>query len=69
MLNMGRGLLVLGLMLAALGLFLEISGQGSLRRLPGDLAFRLGDLRVNVLWALSLFLSVFLSLALWLFRR
>lgn len=66
---MGRVFVVLGCVLIAVGLFWEFRGRGPLGPMPGDLVFRIGDLRVHVLLALSLFLSVFLSLILWLFRR
>lgn len=66
---MGRLLVLVGCILIAVGLFWGFRGRGLMDRMPGDLVFRIGDVRVHFLLVLSLVLSVFVSLLLWLFRR
>ncbi|MCP5481413.1 MAG: DUF2905 domain-containing protein [Spirochaetales bacterium] len=67
----GRLLFFAGIGLAALGLVLWLGSRLNLR-LPGDLMFQKGNLRVYVPLATSLLLSLVLTLIFWLisyFRR
>ena len=67
----GRLLFFAGIGLAALGLVLSLGSRLNLR-LPGDLMFQKGNLRVYVPLATSLLLSLVLTLIFWLisyFRR
>ncbi|MHB8252466.1 MAG: DUF2905 family protein [Acidiferrobacter sp.] len=67
--GMGRDLVILGWLLVVAGLLWNVRARLPWGRLPGDWAFRLGDVRVHLLFATSLLLSVVLSLLLWFFRR
>ena len=60
----GRTLLVLGLLVAALGLALSFSDRVPFGRLPGDLAFRGDGWTVYVPIVTSILLSVLLTAAL-----
>lgn len=66
---MGRDLIIAGLALAAAGLFWDIGARLPGLRGSGDWVFRVGDVRIHVLWAASLLFSVVLSLLVWFFRR
>lgn len=70
--SLGRTLLVLGAVLAAIGGLLLLAERfPGLRigRLPGDLAFERDGLRVYLPLATSLLASLVLSLLLWLLGR
>ncbi len=56
--QLGRFLLLAALVLAAVGVLFLVGGALGLGRLPGDLAFRRGNLRVYVPLATSIVLSV-----------
>jgi hypothetical protein len=64
-----RLLIISGIVLIIVGLAWEARGGVPWQRLPGDLVLRVGDMRIHVLWAVSLLLSVVLSLLLWMTRR
>ncbi|MHB1751748.1 MAG: DUF2905 family protein [Acidiferrobacter sp.] len=66
---MGRLLLVSGIVLIVAGLAWEMLDRLPGRRLSGDFVFRVGDVRIHVLWAASLLLSLVLTLLLWITRR
>ncbi|MHB1513083.1 MAG: DUF2905 family protein [Acidiferrobacter sp.] len=66
---MGRLLLVSGIVLIVAGLAWEMFDRLLGRRLSGDFVFRVGDVRIHVLWAASLLLSLVLTLLLWITRR
>ena len=66
---MARLLIISGIVLIIVGLAWEARGRVPWQRLPGDLVLRVGDMRIHVLWAVSLLLSVVLSLLLWMTRR
>ncbi|WP_297387635.1 DUF2905 family protein [Acidiferrobacter sp.] len=66
---MARLLIISGIVLIIVGLAWEARGGVPWQRLPGDLVLRVGDMRIHVLWAVSLLLSVVLSLLLWMTRR
>jgi Protein of unknown function (DUF2905) len=69
--DLGRMLLVLGLVLAAAGALLLLAGQlPGLGRLPGDVSLERGNFRLYVPLGTSILLSVLLTLILnLLFRR
>lgn len=67
--DVGRALVVMGLAVAAIGVLLMVAGGLGLGRLPGDLVFRRGNVRVYVPLATSLVLSLLLSLVLGLLAR
>ena len=66
--SLGRVLIVVGLLIVGLGLLLLVGGLG-LGRLPGDLAFRRGSVRVYFPLATCLLLSLLATLVLGLFSR
>ena len=66
----GRALLVVGVVVAAVGLLLVVAGAAGLGRLPGDVALRRGSVHVYVPIATCLVLSVLATIVLnLLFRR
>jgi hypothetical protein len=69
--SVGRMLIVLGVFLVVLGLLLTIGEKLPLRlgRLPGDIYVRGKHTGLYFPIVTCLFLSVILSLAMWLFRR
>jgi len=70
--GLGRSLLALGLVIAAVGLLLLLAERFPglrLGRLPGDIRVERGDLRFYFPLATSLLLSAALTLLLWLLRR
>jgi hypothetical protein len=68
--ELGRTLVVLGLVIAAVGVLIWLLGGLGLGRLPGDFAWRRGNVRVYVPIASCLLLSIVgtLVLNLWLRR-
>jgi hypothetical protein len=68
--ELGRGLMVLGAVLLALGLLLSLGGRLPwLGRLPGDIVYRRGDFTFYFPLATSLLLSALLTLVLSFIRR
>lgn len=68
--DVGRMLLVFGLLIAAVGVALMLLPRlPFLGRLPGDLSFQWGDTRVHVPLATSIILSIVLTLLLNLLIR
>ena len=68
--ELGKTLVVAGLVLAAVGAILWSGiGRNWLGRLPGDISVHRGNASFYFPVATCLLLSVLLSLALWLFRR
>lgn len=68
--DVGRLLLIVGLMLATAGLFLLVADKvPGLGRLPGDLIFRRGRMTLYVPIATCILISLFLTLLLNLFFR
>ena len=69
-LGIGRTLLVLGIVLALVGLVLMIAPRVPwLGRLPGDFSFGGEGWRVYIPLGTSILISLVLSLVLWLFNR
>jgi hypothetical protein len=66
---LGKLVLGLGLGLALLGAVLLLVGKGILPHLPGDLAFRVGGVRVFFPIATSIVVSVLLTVVLNLLMR
>jgi Protein of unknown function (DUF2905) len=66
---MPKLLILAGVALIALGLVWMVGERLGLGRLPGDIVFERGNLRIYVPIATSLLLSVALSLLFWLFNR
>jgi uncharacterized membrane protein YidH (DUF202 family) len=67
--QLGRFLLLAALVLGAVGVLFLVGGALGLGRLPGDLAFRRGNLRVYVPLATSIVLSVVATVAINLLLR
>jgi len=68
--NLGKMLLVLGVVLAAVGALLMVIGKGLLPHLPGDFSFKIGSAHVFFPIATSIVLSIVLTVVLnLLFRR
>ena len=70
MADLGRALIVLGLVIVAVGLLLVLAGRLPwLGRLPGDIAIHRGSWSFYFPLGTSILLSVILTLLLWLFGR
>jgi hypothetical protein len=70
MTELGKFLVVAGLLLAGLGVLLWSGfGRGWLGRLPGDIHYARGNFHFYFPIVTCVLLSVLLSLLLWLFRR
>lgn len=67
--ELGRTLLILGVILVIGGLILLGLGKMGVGRLPGDFVVRRGNFTFFFPLATSIIISLVLSLALWLFRR
>jgi hypothetical protein len=69
--NLGRTLVIVGLVIVAFGLLVQLGGRLPFRpgRLPGDILYRGKNAVFYFPWVTSLLLSALLSLLLWLFRR
>ena len=65
----GRSLLVVGLVLAGIGLLLMTGTGLPLGRLPGDIRFQRDGVTVFIPLGTMLVVSVVLSLLLWVFGR
>lgn len=69
--NLGRGLIVAGLVLVAIGLLVILLQRLNLPvgRLPGDIVLRGKNTTFYFPWVTCLVLSILASLILWLFSR
>jgi hypothetical protein len=67
--KMGRWLIAMGLGLLVIGLLWPWLSKLGLGRLPGDLAFERGGVRIYIPIMTCLVISLVLSLLLWLFNR
>lgn len=68
--DLGRMLIVLGVVIAALGVVLLLAGRvPGLGRLPGDIHIERGNWTFYVPLGTSIVLSVLLTLVLWLLNR
>ena len=66
---LGKLVVGLGLGITLLGAILVLVGKGLVPHLPGDLAFRVGNVRVFMPIATSIAISVLLTVVLNLFMR
>jgi len=66
---MSRGLIVIGLVVAALGLAWPWLERLRLGRMPGDIMIQRGNFTFYAPIATCVLVSLFLSLMLWLLRR
>ena len=68
--GLGKSLIVIGLVIAAIGLLLTLAGRIPwLGRLPGDIFIKKDNFTFYFQLATSILISLILSLLLWLFRR
>lgn len=68
--ELGKFLVVAGLLMAAVGALLWSGlGRGWLGRLPGDVNYSKGDFSFHFPIVTCLLISVVLTLLMWLFRR
>ena len=67
--NIGRILVIAGVVLVAVGLLWPLLGRLGLGRLPGDIAVERENFRFYFPIMTSVVISVVLSLLFWLFRR
>ena len=68
--SLGKGLILVGLLIAAVGVLSLISEKyGWIGRLPGDITIRRGNFTVYFPITTCLIISVVLSLLVWLFRK
>ena len=68
--SLGKGLILFGLLIAAIGvLFLVSEKLGWIGRLPGDITIRRENFTVHFPLATCLIISALLSLLFWLFRK
>lgn len=68
--DLGKSLIVIGLLIAAVGLVLTLSGKLPwLGRLPGDIFIKRENFTFYFPLATSIILSLIFSLILWLLRK
>lgn len=67
--DLGRLLVVSGVVLVVIGVLVSTSGRTGLFRLPGDFSFRRGNFGCYFPLMSSLLLSIALTLLFWLFGR
>ena len=68
--SLGKALIVMGLIIAAVGVILTLAGRIPwLGRLPGDIYVKKENFTFYFPLATSIVISIVLSLIFWLFRR
>ena len=68
--DVGRSLIILGLVIVLIGLVVSLAGKIPwLGRLPGDIAFKRGNVSFFFPLGSCLLLSFLFSFVAWLFRR
>lgn len=68
--NLGKSLVIIGLLIAAVGVLISLSPRIPwLGRLPGDIFIKREQFSFYMPLASSLLISLLLSLLFWLFRR
>ncbi len=68
--ELGKFLLIIGLLIAAVGALLwSAVGKGWLGRLPGDIHYSKGNFSFHFPIVTCILLSLLLTLVLWLFRK
>lgn len=66
---MGKLLIIIGAVVAALGVLWLVAEQFGLGRLPGDFVYERGGVRIYIPLMTSLIISVVLSLIFWALGR
>lgn len=67
--DIGRALIIFGLVLVAVGFLWPFIGKLGLGRLPGDIVIEREGFRLYVPITTSLLISAVLTLGFWLFRK
>jgi len=68
--SLGKGLILFGLLVAAIGVLLLLSEKvGWIGRLPGDITIRHENFTVHFPLTTCILISALLSLLIWLFRK
>jgi len=68
--SIGKSLIILGLIIAAIGVLFTLAGRVPwLGRLPGDIHIKRENFTFYFPLATSIIISIVLSFILWLFRR
>jgi hypothetical protein len=67
--DLGRLLIVAGVLMVVVGVALTAAGRLGIGRLPGDFVYRRGTFTLYFPLMTSILLSILLSLIFWLFRR
>jgi len=67
--DIGRALIIFGLVLLAVGLLWPVISKLGLGRLPGDIVIEREGFRLYVPITTSLLISAVLTLGFWLFRK
>ncbi len=67
--EIGRLLIILGVLLVALGLLLSLFPKLPLGRLPGDIVWERPGMKVYFPWVTCLLISILLSIILYFFRK
>jgi hypothetical protein len=67
--DLGRLLVLGGVIMVCLGVLLTFAGGSGIGRLPGDILYRRGHFTFYFPLMTSVLLSIILSLIFWLFRR
>jgi hypothetical protein len=67
--NLGKWLVIAGLVLIVIGLLVTIGGRLGLGRLPGDFRYRSDNVTFYFPLATCILVSILLSLLLWIIHR
>ena len=67
--DIGRAVLVLGLVLVLTGAILLVAGKLGFGHLPGDIVIRRGQVRIFIPIVSSILLSILLTAILWILRK
>jgi ABC-type Na+ efflux pump permease subunit len=67
--NLGKWLVVAGVVLVLIGLAVMLGGKIGLGRLPGDIRYKSDNVTLYVPIATSILLSIVLTLILWIIGR
>jgi len=67
--EIGRLLIILGVLLVALGVLLSLFPKLPLGRLPGDIVWERPGMKVYFPWVTCLLISILLSIILYFFKK
>src|SRR5712691_6737739 len=67
--DIGRILILCGVVFVVLGLLVTVAPRIGIGRLPGDIVYRRGNFTLYLPLMTSLLLSIALTILLWIFRR